>query len=183
MGRQSGIPPESRPKTKNVKIKPPENTYRRLSYLVHLWLNVVMTILRAPCPEDLPALADLCTQLGYPSTTEEVKRRLKTILEQTGHAVFVAEVDGQAAGWIHVYASQTVESEPCAEIGGLVVDKTHRGQGLGRALLAEAEMWARQEGISEVRVRSNVIRREAHRFYGALGYENIKSQFTFRKQV
>ena len=142
-----------------------------------------MTILRASCPDDLPALADLCTQLGYPSTTGEIKRRLEVILEQTGHAVFVAEVDGQAAGWIHVYASPTVESQPCAEIGGLVVDKVHRGQGIGRALLAEAEMWARQKDIPEVRVRSNVIRKEAHRFYGALGYENIKTQFTFRKRL
>jgi GNAT superfamily N-acetyltransferase len=183
MGRQSGISPESQSKTKAVRIMPPENIHRRLSFPVRLWENIVMTILRAPCPEDLPALADLCTQLGYPSTTEEVNRRLETILEQTGHAVFVAEVDGQAAGWIHVYASQTVESESCAEIGGLVVDKAHRGQGLGKALLAEAEMWARQGGIPEVRVRSNVIRKEAHRFYEVLGYENIKTRFTFCKRL
>jgi len=183
MGRQAGIPPEGQSKTKTIKIMPPENILRRLSHPVHLWLNVFMTILRIPCPDDLPALANLCTQLGYPSTAEEVKHRLETILEQEGHAVFVVEMDGQAAGWVHVYASPTIESETCAEIGGLVVDKAHRGQGLGKALLAKAEMWARQGGIPEVRVRSNVIRKEAHLFYEALGYENIKTQFTFRKRL
>jgi len=30
-------------------------------------------------------------------------------------------------------------------------------------------------------LRSNVVREDAHGFYGRLGYENVKTSFTFRK--
>jgi len=76
-----------------------------------------------------------------------------------------------------------VELDLYAEVGSLVVDQDQRGQGIGKALMDKAEAWARQCGITEVRLRSNVIRKEAHQFYEALGYERIKSQFTFRKAL
>lgn len=134
-------------------------------------------------PQNSFQLAALAGQLGYPSTPEQVAKRLAVILANPDQAVFAAEVDGQVAGWVHVYACQTVESELYAEIGGLVVDENRRGQGLGKALMAQAEAWARQHGILEVRLRSNILRVEAHQFYAAIGYEKIKSQFTFRKPL
>lgn len=132
---------------------------------------------------DAPALAGLCTQLGYPSTPEQVARRLAEILPRPENAVFVAEVEGQAAGWIHVFVSRMLEAEPFLEVGGLVVDEARRGLGLGGALMAEAEDWSRRRGVLEVRLRSNIIRKDAHRFYDSLGYANVKSQFTFHKRL
>jgi GNAT superfamily N-acetyltransferase len=76
-----------------------------------------------------------------------------------------------------------VESDLYAEIGGLVVDENQRGMGIGKALMAQAEDWVGDHGIHEVRLRSNIIREAAHQFYEAMGYENIKSQFTFRKTL
>jgi GNAT superfamily N-acetyltransferase len=84
---------------------------------------------------------------------------------------------------VHVYACPTVESELYGEIGGLVVDKDQRGQGVGKALMAEAESWASGRGIREIRLRSNILREQAHQFYQAIGYEIIKTQLTFRKAL
>jgi GNAT superfamily N-acetyltransferase len=139
--------------------------------------------IRSAKEDDSAQLAGLAGQLGYPSNTRQVAARLAEILARPDHAVFVAEVDGQIAGWVHGYACRTVESELYAEIGGLVVDSNQRGQGVGKALMAQAETWARELGIRQVRLRSNILREEAHQFYQAIGYEMIKTQLTFRKAL
>ncbi len=139
--------------------------------------------IRTAQPEDCGQLAGLSTQLGYPSSPDQVARRLSAIQARPEAAVFVAEVDGSLAGWVHVFECRTVESEPFAEIGGLVVDESRRGRGVGRALMAQAEDWARGRGLAEVRLRSNVVRGDAHRFYQAVGYAILKSQFTFGRKL
>jgi GNAT superfamily N-acetyltransferase len=132
---------------------------------------------------DSTRLADLAGQLGYPSMPEQIARRLAGILIRPDQAVFVAEADGQVAGWVHVFACPTVELDLYAEVGSLVVDGDQRGRGIGKALMDKAEAWASERNINEIRLRSNVLRMEAHQFYEAIGYERIKSQFTFRKAL
>ena len=139
--------------------------------------------IRLAIEQDYLQLAALSGQLGYPSTPEQIAHRLAKLLSRRDQAVFVAEVEGHIAGWVHVYACPTVESELYAEIGGLVVHEAQRGRGVGKALMTWSEAWARQRDIPEIRLRSNVIRKEAHQFYESLGYENIKAQFTFCKAI
>jgi GNAT superfamily N-acetyltransferase len=131
---------------------------------------------------DCSRLAELCTQLGYPSSTEDLSRRLPGILASTDQAVFVAEVNGKVAGWVHVLESATLETDRMAEVGGLVVDESIRGQGVGKALMGQAETWARGRGCQQLRLRSNIRREAAHQFYKSLGYAILKTSYTFRKQ-
>jgi len=142
----------------------------------------VFTI-RSASQNDQVQLAGLAGELGYPSSPEQVSIRLARVIARPDQAIFVAETQGQITGWVHVYACPTVESDLYAEIGGLVVSKEWRGKGAGRALMSMAEAWAHDLGIHEVRLRSNIIRSEAHRFYEAIGYTKTKSQFTFRKAI
>lgn len=86
-------------------------------------------------------------------------------------------------GWVHVFLSRLLESDPEAEIGGLVVDQHHRGLGIGQRLVEEAERWARRQRCRSVRLRSNVIRTRAHAFYERLGFKVVKSQKVFRKSL
>ena len=69
------------------------------------------------------------------------------------------------------------------EIVGLVVDSVARRSGVGRALVAAAEHWARSRGIDEVFVRSNVVRPESHPFYERIGYLLSKTQHVYRKRL
>jgi len=131
--------------------------------------------------EDAGRIAELSGQLGYPAAEEDIRRRLAAIEQDGRGVVYVAEADGQAIGWVHVYSAPQLESDPHAEIGGLVVDEAHRGCGVGRLLMQEAEDWAREHGCREVRVRSNVIREQAHIFYERIDYINVKTQKVFRK--
>ncbi len=133
--------------------------------------------------EDSEGLAGLCTQLGYPTAPQQMALRLPEVLKRSDNAVFVADADGGLIGWVHVHASPGLEVDRMAKIGGLVVDEARRGRGIGKALMAAAENWARREGCAELWLRSNLIRKEAHRFYQALGYEILKTSYTFRKRL
>jgi len=140
--------------------------------------------IRAMVAGDAPAVARLATQLGYPSSARQIERRWETVCSSGDSEALVAVgPDGAVLGWIHVFQTRLLESDPVAEIGGLVVDEGARGRGIGAMLVVSAEAWAVGREFSAVTVRSNVIRKEAHAFYQKLGYSAQKSQVKFRKTL
>jgi len=133
---------------------------------------------------DSPRLAVLCEELWYPTSVEEVERRLGQIQMDEEHCVHVAETaDGAVVGWVYVYLIRSLLHEPHAEIGGLIVAEGYRGQRIGELLLKQAEDWAGERGCCAVSVHSNVIRKDAHRFYERLGYKVIKTQLALRREL
>jgi GNAT superfamily N-acetyltransferase len=140
--------------------------------------------IRPAHPLDHARIAELAGQLSYPSTAEEIQRRLQGIKSSPEAAVFVAELEtGEIAGWIAVFVYRTVEADARAEVSGLVVDERFRSQHVGERLLAHAEEWARENGCESIGLRSNVIRDRAHAFYERHGYAHVKTQKAFRKQL
>jgi GNAT superfamily N-acetyltransferase len=153
--------------------------------------------IRVMTAADVERVAQLAGQLGYPSTSAHVAARFELLRQRPDEGLFVAVgpnaaplgPTGSAAGhdaviaWVHVRPTLTLESDPCAEIAGLVVNAADHGHGVGRALVAAAEAWAVEHGFREIRVRSNVVRLEAHAFYRHLGYEVVKNQLNFRKRL
>jgi len=140
--------------------------------------------IRPMVAKDTACVAALATQLGYPSTPDEIQRRFERIAGNDLHAVFVAEPEtGQAVGWLHVFVCHLVESDPYGEIGGLVVDGQRRGAGFGRQLLEQAATWARAKACASIRLRSNIIRRDAQEFYLKRGYSITKTQHAFAKSL
>ena len=99
------------------------------------------------------------------------------------HLLLVAEHEHGVCGWLHGYIRPLLESDPALEIGGLVVAETARGQGIGAQLLAAAENWARQQGLTLVTLRSHEQRSDAHRFYQRQGYHVAKRQLCLRKPL
>ena len=143
--------------------------------------NLLSMRIRPLTLEDASSLVPLCEQLGYPSSAAHIEARLRRILPMREHAAFAAEIDGQIAGWIHVHESLNVESDPYAEIAGLVVTSGLRRKGVGRALVDEARRWARESGFQSLYVRSNVERRESHPFYEGLGFRRIKTSHVYTR--
>lgn len=136
--------------------------------------------------DDAEDLARLSGELGYPAVEEELRRRLEELAGRPEHAVFVAESvrekgRGEVVGWLHVSLSYHLESDPFAEVLGLVVAGSQRSSGVGATLVSEAEAWARDRGVRELRVRSNVVRERAHGFYLRQGFQRIKTQAVFSK--
>ena len=130
---------------------------------------------------DISILTKLCTELGYPANDNQISNRLKKLLKSSSDSVIVAVEKTEVVGWIHVFISLRLESDPFAEIGGLVISSEHRNKGIGKMLVNAAEKWARERGLSKIRVRSRLERTDTHRFYERDGYVVIKSQNVFEK--
>jgi ribosomal protein S18 acetylase RimI-like enzyme len=133
---------------------------------------------------DAERLAELCGQLDYPLSPEQLQPRLVEIGQGEPNDVYVAVgADGRVLGWVQVYVRQLLMVERHAEMGGLVVDEACRGRGIGRMLVDWAEAWAREHGCESLYLRSNVQREAAHRFYERMGYQLVKTQRAYWKLV
>jgi GNAT superfamily N-acetyltransferase len=140
-------------------------------------------VLRAASPDDAAAVADLATQLGYPTQPEQAAARLRDLAGRPDHAVLVAAEGGAVIGWIHVCGERRVETDPFAEIAGLVVDAARRSRGAGAALVEAAADWARAEGYATLRVRSNTVRTRTHAFYERAGFTRAKTQVVLARDL
>ena len=140
-------------------------------------------VVRAMEPGDAIAVAALCGTLGYQATVPDVITRFTALAASSRDKVFIASDGDAIVGWVHAFVSMLIESDPFVEIGGLVVSDSMQRRGVGRLLMAQAEAWALARGCREVRLRSNIVRAGAHRFYESIGYRTLKTQYTFVKTL
>jgi ribosomal protein S18 acetylase RimI-like enzyme len=131
---------------------------------------VALTI-RDASLRDAPVLAKLMCELGYETTTAEMRQRLKSILRDKAFRTFVAESDDRVCGMIGTLTHASHEhNDPSGKIIALVVSKKHRLSGVGRALIAAAERDFAKRRVTSLSLTTRLTRVEAHRFYQALGY-------------
>jgi GNAT superfamily N-acetyltransferase len=139
--------------------------------------------IREARPQDYARIAELAGQLTYSSSADEISKRFDGMRRSDENAVFVAQLGSELAGWLAVFVYRVVEADARAEISGFVVDERFRSQRIGMHLLARAERWAREKGCHAIGLRSNVIRARAHAFYERHGYQHVKTQKSFRKDL
>lgn len=140
-------------------------------------------IYRIASTKDSSEIARLSGQLGYNVEETQVIERLNKILVQKDNIVVVAEFKDKLIGWIHAHGRYLIESPPYIEIGGLIVDSNFRGLKIGKILVEKCEEWSKLSGFKEIRVRTNETRFETLNFYKKIGFENIKSQKVFKKEL
>ena len=128
---------------------------------------------------DMPTARGLLRQLGYEVGIEELAARLARILDAGDHHVTVAEHDGCVAGLLHAFARPALEKPYEAVVQVLVVDQTWRGQGIGQALMHDAEAWAAARGLASVALHT----RSAQVFYTRLGYRQVATADFMRKPL
>ena len=138
---------------------------------------------RLAAPADAEPIAALSGELGYPADAQRVRATLGRVLGAPDQRVLVAESAGRVCGWLQAHSCEVLESGPRVEVMGLVVSPGMRRRGVGRALMAAAEAWARGLGAGCVVVRSNVKRTESHAFYPSIGYAQSKTQAVYRKSL
>jgi len=139
--------------------------------------------IRIMVESDAAAVAGLATQLGYPSSQDQISARLAKVLDREDATALVAEDGGSVVAWIHVELRRTLVADGEAQVMALVVDERSRGRGIGGALMAEAERWARDRGARRLRVGSRTTREDAHRFYERGGYTLSKTSHWFEKEL
>lgn len=128
---------------------------------------------------DLPVLANLLAELGYPTAPEQLAARMAVIEARADFGTFVAELDGLVAGMISVSVSPSLlRSEPNGAIVALVVSSAFRGRGVAPALIERGERWLREHGANRATVNPSIHREPAHRLYTRLGYEHTGLRLT-----
>jgi GNAT superfamily N-acetyltransferase len=130
-------------------------------------------------PRDAAAVARLLAHLGYPTTARELPPRLAA-LNGPDDAVLVATDDaGAAIGLLGAHRFATLHAAaPVAYITALVTSPESRGRGVGRALVAAAEAWARERGCGRLTVTNAEHRADAHAFYPACGMPYTGRRFS-----
>jgi GNAT superfamily N-acetyltransferase len=137
------------------------------------------THLRSALPQDIAALAQLIGELGYPTSTEEMARRMAAIADRADIATFVAEIDGVVGGMITLSVSPSLyRSDLLGAITVLVVSPAFRGRSIAPLLVEHGEAWLRAQGAGRAAVHPSTSRADAHRLYERLGYENTGSRLT-----
>ena len=137
-----------------------------------------MTI-RDARPEDAPGLAALLAELGYPDAVERIRDRAQAFACADSF-LLVAERGGRLVG----LASATVipllhEDGSWCRLSALVVAEGSRRGGVGRSLVSAVEERARAARCRYLEVTSGerASRETAHRFYEALGLEQISRRY------
>lgn len=133
--------------------------------------------------EDLPAVARLSSQLGYPVAEPAIAQRFEELSSQDNGLFVAVNSNTGVVGWIHVVSARTLTDEPMAEIDALIVDEAARNRGVGRELVRAAEGWAATRGYRTLRVRTRVTRERAHAFYRKAGFTLNKTQHVFDKDL
>jgi GNAT superfamily N-acetyltransferase len=81
-------------------------------------------------------------------------------------------------GLAQLHVSPALEYErPAAKLAALVVDATHRGEGVGRALVEAMEAEARARRCELLFLTTAARREDAHEFYRRVGLEETGKRF------
>ena len=120
-------------------------------------------------------------ELGYDFPEEGAREKLRACLANPVHKIFVAESGGEVVGYLHLEDYDVLYFPHMKNVLGIAVSGACRRQGVGRALLAAGEAWAKAGGAAAVRLVSGEGREGAHAFYQSLGYTGNKLQRNFKK--
>ena len=131
---------------------------------------------------DVKAICELnAREMGYAYPEDKTDDKLRKILKSDKDKIFVALVDNTVIGYVHANDYDVIYAPPMKNIMGIAVSNRFRKEGVGRALLAAVEAWARETGAWCIRLVSGAERTGAHEFYRHCGYSGEKRQVHFKK--
>lgn len=137
--------------------------------------------IRAAEPGDAAALVALASAVGsepqgwlladshWRSVADE-RRYVRAVRRHADAALLVAEERGNVVGRLSIVRDAHPASSHVADLG-LMVAASHRRRGIGSALLAAAEEWARGAGVSKLELHVFPHNEAAIALYEAFGYE------------
>jgi aminoglycoside 6'-N-acetyltransferase I len=139
---------------------------------------------------DAAAWAAMRARLWPDASSAELARETSAFLdatpETTLHAAFIAEDDTTPAGFIEISLrpfSDGCSSTPVPHVEGWYVDPWARADGVGRALMAAAETWARAEGFVELASDTEIYNSISMCAHEACGFEEVERLIKYRKPL
>lgn len=133
--------------------------------------------------EDILGVCNLINSvLGYDVSFEDLKARILQMQEDKNYIIFTAVDDEKIIGFIGLQICLAFEvTGKAMRIIALAVARDFQGQGVGKALIQEAEKYANDNNVSIISVNSGIKRTEAHRFYEKQSF--YKKGYSFCKRI
>ena len=120
---------------------------------------------------DAAPLARLVSGLGYPTSPNQMQRRLEAILRNADYETLVAVRQSEIVGFVGTRIGCLYEQDDrYGQIMALAVATDQHRRGVGRLLLQAAETRLVERGARVLVVTSGIPRTDAHAFYEACGY-------------
>jgi aminoglycoside 6'-N-acetyltransferase I len=131
--------------------------------------------------KDVETLAHLRDALWPGGTVDGHARELRTILSGAWgeYVVFVAEIDGEIAGFVEV----ALRPWGAGYLEGWYVRDEHRRKGIGAQLVQAFEEWARAHNCVELASDTWLDNEVSQRAHEALGFEEAERVIGYRKKL
>jgi len=141
-------------------------------------------MIRKAKKSDFKELQELSEDLGYSYDSNSLYKNLEELLSLQDHIILVKEIEeNKIIGYVHGQIYRLLYYDKLLNILGLVISEKYRNLGYGKALMLEIEKWAKLNECKGIRLNSGNYRREAHKFYEAIGYTMKKEQKYYFKQL
>lgn len=121
------------------------------------------------------------TSLGYDYDLDKQRNNLEAVLNDKTQVIFVADIDNNVVGYIHLTSYDVIYTDTYKNCLGLSVHNDYKRMGIGSALLKQGEQWSKENGAVGIRLCSGIERENAHKFYLSQGYVENKLQKNLKK--
>jgi aminoglycoside 6'-N-acetyltransferase I len=142
--------------------------------------------IRRATKKDKTEWVNLRTQLWPRANLDKLEDDADKILEDINWAVFLAEHKGEAVGFIECSIrdkAPACETDRIGYIEGWYVAPESRRRGVGRRLVERSEKWAGDMGCTEMASDTTSNYPESPAAHNALGYQEVKRKFFYRKDL
>lgn len=131
-------------------------------------------VIRNMSETDLPHLAKLYEQFwGEKSDIEKMNAQFQRMKNSDAYILLCASEDNRLLGSVMGVVCNELygDCKPFLVVEDMIVDKSVRRSGIGRALFAELERRARSAGCSQALLVTETDRQDACGFYESLGFD------------
>ncbi len=140
--------------------------------------------IRKAAKKDIPIILDLLYELGRlkpdnNSDDDVFQRLIKEYFSDDNKEIRLAETGTTVVGMASmVFLSRLNQKYPELYIPELVVTKNFQNQGVGKKLINTCIVIAKERKCHRIRLESGNQRKESHKFYKKLGFEQIALSFS-----
>lgn len=142
---------------------------------------------RDAADKDIPSILELLYELGRPEPIDEkeitiFKSKIREYFSDTAKRILVAEYDSKIVGLVSIiFLRRLNHAKYEMYIPELVVKRELQYSGIGKELITRCIELGKKKNCYRIRLESGNKRKESHRFYKGLGFE--QSSVSFNKNL
>jgi N-acetylglutamate synthase-like GNAT family acetyltransferase len=143
--------------------------------------------IREATDKDIPSILNLLYELERPQPLDEkeikiFKNKIHDYFSDSKKVILVAEQDGKIVGIVSIiYLQRLNRAKLEMHIPELIVTEKLRYLGIGKKLMQYCIDLAKKKDCYRIRLESGNQRKESHKFYKSIGFE--QSSLTFTKSI